>query len=390
MKPAVLLVDDEPHVLSGYRRGLRKHFEVQTKERPADALELIRGGKEFAVVVSDYRMPEMDGVTFLAKVREIAPDTVRIMLTGQADQEATINAINESDVFRYLTKPCPVDSLITAISSAAEHYRLLNTERELLDGTLQQIVRVLIELIGLVDPEVQRTSSDLRKLVAGMCTALELDNAWEYELAAQVSQLGTIALPASIVEKYRAGQEISAADRAIFDGHPQAAYNLLLQIPRLDRVARMVLAQNRPPGSRPLDISSNEEDDIVAAGAHLLDIASRFQRLLSKQLAPRAALDQIRKTSGPPFRFDAVDALELHAGGGQQYIHKTVTVDGLEPGMILDEAISSAAGLMLLAAGNEITEALIQRIRRYEESSGVTEPIKTLQPAIDAGAAAVG
>lgn len=384
MKPPILLVDDEPHVLSGYRRGLRKRFEVRTQERPADALELIKSGKEFAVVVSDYRMPEMDGVAFLAKVREIAPDTVRIMLTGQADQEATINAINQSDVFRYLTKPCPVDALITAIDSAAEHYRLLNAERELLDGTLQQIVRVLIELIGLVDPAVQRASSDLRKLVAGMCATLELDNAWEYELAARVSQLGTIALPATIVEKYRAGRELSSADRAVFDGHPQAAYNLLLQIPRLDRVARMVLAQNRPPGARPLDIDAGDEDDMVAAGAHLLDVAGRFQRLLSKHLPPREAIDKIRKTAGPPFRFKAIDALELHAGGGRQFIHASVQVDGLEPGMILEEAVTSIAGLMLLAEGNEVTEALIERIRRYADSSGVVEPIRTLIPAIDA------
>jgi len=80
----------------------------------------------------------------------------------------------------------------------------------------------------------------------------------------------------------------------------------------------MVLAQNRPPGTRPLAIASGEEDDIVAAGAHLLDIAGRFHRLFSKQLAPRAAILQIRKTAGPPFRFEALDALELHAGGGQQ------------------------------------------------------------------------
>ena len=115
-------------------------------------LQEIEAGESFAVVVSDYRMPEMDGVTFLTRVRELAPDTVRIMLTGQAGLEATIDAINESDVFRFLTKPCPPETLIATIESAAEHYGLLHAEKELLDGTLQQIVRVLIELIGLVDP----------------------------------------------------------------------------------------------------------------------------------------------------------------------------------------------------------------------------------------------
>ncbi len=388
MKPRVLLVDDEPHVLAGYRRSLRKNFEVVTNEIPADALKLIESGEEFAVVVSDFRMPEMNGVEFLAKVREIAPNTVRIMLTGQADQAATIDAINRSDVFRYLTKPCPVDALISTIESGAEHYRLLNAETELLDGTLQQIVGVLIELIGLVDPAVQRASADVRKLVAAMCKALELDNAWEFELAGQVSQLGTIALPASIVERYREGLALSSPDQVIFDGHPQSAYNLLVQIPRLDRVARMVLAQNRPSGTRPLSIDAPDEDDIVAIGAHLLSLATGFQRLITQQLTPAEAVDRLRALPGPQFRTAALDALASGLASGQQYVHAALRVDELGPGMILDEAINSAAGLLLLAAGSQVTQALIERILRYDESSGVEEPIRALIPASQATAAA--
>ena len=287
MTPRVLLVDDDPNILAGHRRGLRKHFDVVTHEKAAEALEEIEAGATYSVVVSDYRMPDMDGVTFLTKVRELAPDTVRIMLTGQAGLEATIDAINQSDVFRFLTKPCPPETLIATIESGAEHYRLLHVEEELLDGTLQQIVRVLIELIGLVDPALQKASSELQGLVAGMCRALGLNESWEYELAAQVSHLGTIALPTSIVERHRSGQALSASDKQLYDSHPQSAYNLLVQIPRLGRVSRMVLAQNRPPGSRPMSLDSLDEDDIVAVGAHLLSIASGFQSLLAQQRTRR-------------------------------------------------------------------------------------------------------
>lgn len=119
MKPRVLLVDDDLNILAGHRRGLRKHFEVVTHDKPIEALQLIDPDEPFAAVVSDYRMPEMDGVEFLSKVRAAAPDTARIMLTGQAGVDATIAAVNRSEVFRLLTKPCPAERLIATIESAA-------------------------------------------------------------------------------------------------------------------------------------------------------------------------------------------------------------------------------------------------------------------------------
>lgn len=378
--PRVLLVDDDPNILAGHRRGLRRHFDVVTNEKPSEALEEIAAGEEYAVVVSDYRMPDMDGVTFLTNVRKMAPDTVRIMLTGQAGMEATIDAINESDVYRFLTKPCPPETLIATIQSAAEQYRLLHAEQELLDGTLQQIVRVLIELIGLVDPNLQKASSELQALVAGMCRSLELKDSWEYELAAQVSHLGTIALPSSIVERQRTGQALSATDKQLYDSHPQSAYNLLVQIPRLGRVARMVLAQNAPPGSRPMSLDTPDEDDIVAIGAHLLSITSGFQSLLAQQRTPEDAIEHLRRLPGPPFRFQALDCLAQSTASRGKYVHASVKVAELEPGMILDDAVTSTAGLMLLAAGHEVTSANIERIRSYAESSGVVEPIRALIP----------
>ncbi len=378
--PRVLLVDDDPNILAGHRRGLRKHFDVVTHEKPAEALKEIEDGEEYAVVVSDYRMPDMDGVTFLTGVRDLAPDTVRIMLTGQAGLEATIDAINESDVFRFLTKPCPPETLIATIQSAAEHYRLLHAEKELLDGTLQQIVRVLIELIGLVDPALQKASSELQALVAGMCRALGLEDSWEYELAAQVSNLGTIALPASIVERHRSGQALSATDKQLFDSHPQSAYNLLVQIPRLGRVARMVLAQNRPPGSRPMSLDIPDEDDVVAIGAHLLSIAAGFQSLLAQQRTPGDAIDHLRRLPGPPFRFQALDCLAESNAHREDLVQASLKVDELEPGMILRDAVTSTAGLLLLAEGHQVTMANIEKIRSYAESAGVVEPIRALIP----------
>ncbi|MGC4086448.1 MAG: response regulator [Polyangiaceae bacterium] len=110
--PRILCVDDEPRVLEGLERTLFDHFEVMTLSKPEQALELLeRGDESFAVVVSDMRMPGIDGATLLAHARRLAPDTTRVLLTGHADMEAAVAAINQGHIYRFLCKPCPPEVL---------------------------------------------------------------------------------------------------------------------------------------------------------------------------------------------------------------------------------------------------------------------------------------
>jgi PAS domain S-box-containing protein len=131
MPPKVLFVDDEPAVLEGVRTMLRKRFDVTTALGPEKGLEALQGPEPFAVVVSDLKMPGMDGVTFLSKVRTISPDTTRMVLTGHADVDVAIDAVNQGNVFRFLTKPCPSEVLIKAIEDGLEINRLILSERAL-------------------------------------------------------------------------------------------------------------------------------------------------------------------------------------------------------------------------------------------------------------------
>lgn len=131
MNKKILFVDDEINVLHGYRRNLRSLFDVHIANSGSEALKIIAEQGDFAVIISDYRMPEMDGIELLHKVKEISPDTIRIILTGFADMQIAIEAINEGNIFRFLTKPLPTDKLINSINDALEQYRLITTEKEL-------------------------------------------------------------------------------------------------------------------------------------------------------------------------------------------------------------------------------------------------------------------
>ena len=112
MSEKILFVDDEPDLLAAYQRHLRKAFEIETAEGPERGLEAVTERGPFAVIVSDLRMPNMDGIQFLSLVKKKTPNSVRIMLTGCADLETSIAAVNEGNIFRFLTKPCQPNTLV--------------------------------------------------------------------------------------------------------------------------------------------------------------------------------------------------------------------------------------------------------------------------------------
>jgi len=167
MNKKILFVDDEINVLHGYRRNLRSLFDVHIAQSGEEALKIISEQDDFAVIISDYRMPEMDGIELLHKVRDISPDTIRIILTGYADMQIAIEAINEGNIFRFLTKPISNDKLINTINDALEQYRLITTEKEL-NKKLQDAYQTIKHDLETA-AELQRQFLPLNAVTYGDC-----------------------------------------------------------------------------------------------------------------------------------------------------------------------------------------------------------------------------
>ncbi|MYL84064.1 response regulator [Desulfovibrio aerotolerans] len=123
MTGKILLVDDEQYVLDALKITLRREFDPYTALGGAEGLELIERDGPFAVVVSDYKMPGMNGVEFLERLRKLAPDCVRVILTGHGDLNAAIAAVNQGEIFRFLTKPCPTSVLCEVLRDGLAKYR---------------------------------------------------------------------------------------------------------------------------------------------------------------------------------------------------------------------------------------------------------------------------
>jgi len=130
-RPRILFVDDEPNILAALQRVVPDDYEVSVAGDAKEALKLVLSHGPFHVVVADLQMPGMDGVALLYCLKEAAPETVRVLLTGHADVDAAVAAVNQGNVFRFLTKPCPKGILLRALEACVDEYRRVTAERSL-------------------------------------------------------------------------------------------------------------------------------------------------------------------------------------------------------------------------------------------------------------------
>jgi response regulator RpfG family c-di-GMP phosphodiesterase len=314
----VLFVDDEPQVLEGIQRSLRKHVDLHTAPSGAEGLRVLSEAGPFAVVVSDMRMPLMNGAQFLAKVRAQSPDTVRMILSGQADLQATIAAVNEGHIYRFLSKPCPADQLLASIEDGLKQHRLLSAEKVLLEQTFSGCVTLLIEILGMVSPGASSRAARLRKYTVGLAKALELVDRWEWGLSAFLSQIGCVALPKELLSKVEAGQTLTDDEKRLYESHPEVAGRLLAAIPRMEDVAHIVTAQS---GS--MSFAGQSDDirqwNVRSAGRLLLRTAIEFDRLIATGASSEAAAVTLSaSTLGLPA--SVVTALRSIAPTGQQRV----------------------------------------------------------------------
>jgi response regulator RpfG family c-di-GMP phosphodiesterase len=277
MAEKILLVDDDSNILDGYRRSLSREFLIETAMGGEQALKLAADSGPYAVVVSDMRMPGMDGIQLLSKIKAQSPDTIRVMLTGNAEIETAINAINEGSIFRFLTKPCSKEMMAKTLTAALVQYRLVTAERQLLEQTLSGTVHVLTDVLSLVNPTAFSRAERARRYIHHIVTSMKLGNPWQYEVAAMMSQLGCVTLAPETIEAVYSGEKLSSNEQAQYDAHPSVAYGLLSKIPRLEPIAWMIEHQNRPVR----EVDESERSD-MRMGAEILRLTLAYEQFIHK------------------------------------------------------------------------------------------------------------
>jgi response regulator RpfG family c-di-GMP phosphodiesterase len=371
MNEKILFVDDEENILHSLKRELRKRYEISTASSGAEALAVMQQQGPFAVIVSDMRMPEMNGIQLLTMVKDLYPDTVRLMLTGNADQETAIEAVNKGAIFRFLNKPCPTSTLVMALALALRQYRLLTAEKELLDKTLKGSITVLSEVLGLANPIAFGSALRIKKIVVAIAEELQLPILWQYEIAAMMSQIGCITIPGEIINKIFADQPIDREEEEMYLKHPQVGAKLLEKIPRLEAVAAIIAEQFRRYDSFAEQSSISEE---VALGAQLLKVANDFDTLRHRGMKRPLILQRFEDMGGAynPEMLSILERLPLESER-EQII--SVPVRDMAVGMVVDRDIFASNGALVAPQGQEVTWSMLQGLKNFSRQVGIREPV---------------
>lgn len=406
----VLCVDDEPNILSALRRALRPEgWRVLTAGDGQAALELL-GREPVDVLISDMRMPGMDGAALLEKVFDGWPDVARILLTGHADMSAAIAAINRGRILRYLGKPWDDAELRATVRQGLEIRELqrerarllaltraqneqlaqanaglelrvrertaeLNEAHEQLKRRYLTSIKVFSGLIDLRSESLgghgRRVAETARRLA--QAAGMGADEAQQVFVAGLLHDMALTGLPDAMLQ--RPVSHYGAEELAQYQRHPVVAEQLLMPMDDMAPVAALVRAHHERPDGQ--GFPDRRQGSDIPPGARILAIADAFEDMRSGHLGgARLSLPEartmIRHGRGTLFDAEMVDVFLQMTEPERPQVSTDVTLNTLDmqPGMVLSRDLVSGGGLLMLTAGHVLSAALIERIRTFEQREG--------------------
>lgn len=351
--PKVLFVDDEPAALASFKLTQGKQYDVRLAESGLDGLQALEHEPDIAVVVSDMRMPKMDGAVFLARVKEDYPDAVRLLLTGNADMESAARAVNDGRIFRFLTKPCGPNDLRLALTAAMQMHKLLTAERVLLQKTLVGSVKAVVNVLGLTNPEALGRAMRIKAKARVVAHKLDVQSRWGIEFAAMFSQIAAASLPADTVSKLYRGTPLTSKESEQLASATEAIKAILADVPRLEPVTKilgdLIELARRPQKNDQLEARAEQPARMLQAVIDLEALESSGQSL-QQAVASMKQREAIYGAATLEALTDLVkDAPDVDVAACRP-------ID-LQVGMVLAEDLKTTDGLLLLPRGFELTRS---------------------------------
>jgi response regulator RpfG family c-di-GMP phosphodiesterase len=372
----ILFVDDEPNVLQSIKRSLRKQFTLDTADGGESALQMFRENGDYAVIVSDMRMPGMNGVELLAETKKRWPDTVRIMLTGNADQQTAVDAVNHGDVFRFLNKPCDADNLAKTVAAGIRQHELITAEKVVLEKTLRGSIKALADVLSLANPEVFGRTTRYKSHISNLSGELEVDDVWQLESAAMLSQIGCVSLPADLVLRKSRGEALTDDEMAEYAAHADAGADLVKAIPRMEAVAEAIRYQEKNFDGTGFPAGRVQGEDIPL-GARMLKIVTDFDALDASSSDPIKAFEIMRRQAS---HYDpaVLSAFEKAIASASAMTASTVEISRLTDEMVLAEDVVTSEDVLLIAKGQEMTLSARRHLQQYRSNGLIEDRIHVL------------
>lgn len=398
----ILFVDDEENVLKALKRlFIDEGFGVFTASSGKEGLEILKND-EFAVIVSDQRMPEMTGTEFLQQAKKLCPDTIRIILTGYADINASINAINQAGAYRYITKPWNDEEVVLIIKEAVDRYRLIKENRylfaltekqkeellawskeleqyvqihtidltkrdkeiktlkEKLQKNLNEFVSALAGLIQSRDKNIHSHSKKVALIAGEIASKLQL-SASEVETVKTTGYLhdiGKISLPDIVLVKQV--EEFSPDEMNQYYKHPIIGQIIVSAVEELQKVGELIRHHHEQFNGEGFPDKLKEEK--IPLGSRILAIADKFENL-SKYISTMDSLRKIKSQLGKEFDPELYSFLEIVAYeqeaalfSADDIIEAELSIKNLIPGLIVSRDVIGGAGLILIKKDTVLTD----------------------------------
>ncbi|MFU8804546.1 MAG: response regulator [Bradymonadaceae bacterium] len=434
--PRILIVDDEVHILKAVQRlFMGSNYEIATANSGEIAIEKL-GEKDFAVIISDQRMPGLSGAALLKYAHANHPNTVRIMLTGNNDVATAIEAINHGEVFRFVAKPWEHDTFLRVVEAAVEQHELLVTRSryeqfiQQQNLALQELIEDLEERVVARTSEIEANQNQIQELyqrlqdsfdstIKALLSIMELgdihivehchrtaervrlfaeylqiepDVARNLERAALLHWIGLINAPGGLFSKPLS--EFDAVERANWEFHPILAQQAIYHVPALEQASKIIVHYLRRyddvhfrPGQPISDDRDESFDGNTIICCRILSICSAYERVRTRHRRSGAHSESLR-----PVCEEAIQALKSGSGTlfdpelvqhfveliGEEWMgsrdgERLVPLDELLPAMVLSRPLETIEGIPVAPRDMIVTEELVERLKRFKNSHGLSE-----------------
>lgn len=416
-QPKILLLDDDEIILLAIKETLgREEYEISTFSKASEALEALRADT-YAVIVSDQRMPEMTGLEFLHESKSLQPNASRILITGVLTLNTVIDAVNKGEIYRFLAKPWIREELIATIRNAVQRAQLLEANETLREDTLrlnddlvrantqlQEKVEALIEgkealdqanralrenfehslelchrLIETFHPVLGRQTKSVASICREMAEASNLSEETRDVLmtSAWLHNIGMVGIPRQVCSKsLKSPDGLTVTERQLLRHHPIYGQTLGAFVNDLRGVGETIRAHHeRFDGKGYPDGLSGQQ---IPQAARILGVAVGF---VESNLSRDEAIEQILHESGKAFDPEYV-RLFLKVSNRMALPRKVreITLDELEPGMVLARGIYTPSGLLLISEDKVLTPLTVGKIREHNEVTPITQRLLIFQP----------
>ena len=359
MNNKILCVDDEESILKGFQLNLRKDFELHLASNGVEGLEVFDREQGFALVLSDMRMPQMDGATMLSEIKKRDPEVVTVLLTGHTDFESAMSAVNEGSIFRMLSKPCPPEMLIRVLNDGLAQHDLIKSKRILLDQTLRGAVDALAQSLSTAKPLFFGRAQRVRRIANELAEMIKLEDAWRVDIASIFSQLAYISLPESVSEDVYYKKDLTSSVKEMVRKFPDDTQKLIEKIPGLEEVGEILeklAIQHR---------FETEDGSGIRKAASILRVALDFD-YYEEQGHDRSLIVQTLKSRKEEYDPEVTECLsQLLVVAEQKYRLEEILIRKLEIGMRLAQELRLSDGLLVASSGTDVDRQLLRVIRNY-------------------------